>query len=113
MKEQGNKKEKSFEASLERLEKIVEEMAEQELKLEAMLKKLEEGMSLVEFCSRKLEEAEKKVEMITKKANGTIETQEFPSSEEARPGDEGPEESLLAEEESPQGQIEQEEQPLF
>jgi hypothetical protein len=75
MKEQGNKKEKSFEASLERLEK--------------------------------------KVEMITKKANGTIETQEFPSSEEARPGDEGPEESLLAEEESPQGQIEQEEQPLF
>lgn len=59
--------EKSFEASLERLEKIVEEMESGELSLEQMMAHFEEGTGLVKACSKKLNEVERKIEMLTKK----------------------------------------------
>lgn len=88
MKNQEKKKEKSFEAALKRLEEIVSEMEGGELKLDAILKKFEEGMRLARFCSGKLEEAEKKIEILLKKEDGTVETREFLPSGEGELGDE-------------------------
>ncbi len=83
MKDQGNKKEKSFEAALKGLEKIVSEMEQGDLSLDTMLKKFDEGMRLARFCSGKLEEAEKKIEFLVRKEDGSIEAREFSPSAEA------------------------------
>lgn len=101
MKTQGKKEERSFEAALKRLEKIVSEMEGGDLSLDAMLKKFDEGMRLAQFCSRKLEEAEKKIEILVKKEDGSIETREFlPSAEDAL-GDESSKEDVAEGEEEP------------
>lgn len=105
MSGQGNKKEKSFEAALKRLEEIVSEMERGELSLDVMLKKFDEGMRLAQFCSKKLEEAEKKIEVLVKKDDGTFETRDFPSPEEAALNSEEGGESLTPDEED--------EEPLF
>ncbi|MCA1809204.1 MAG: exodeoxyribonuclease VII small subunit [Kiritimatiellia bacterium] len=55
-----------FEKSLERLEKIVEEMEEGSLSLEKMMRHFEDGMQLINFCSHKLSEVEQKIEMLIK-----------------------------------------------
>ncbi len=112
MKEQGDKKEKSFEAALKRLEEIVSEMEAGELSLDAMLKKFQEGMRLAQFCSRKLEEAEKKIEVLVKKEDGNFETRPF-SSEEASLTGEEEEDLSLEEEEEPQEEGDEKEEPLF
>lgn len=67
----------TFEQAIERLEKIVADMEAAELPLEDVLKKYEEGTSLVRFCNQKLEEAEKKIEVLTKKADGTVALKPF------------------------------------
>jgi exodeoxyribonuclease VII small subunit len=92
MNAQGEKKEKSFEAALKRLEAIVSEMERGDLSLDAMLKKFDEGMRLAQFCSRKLEEAEKKIEILLKKEDGSFETRELSPSEEMQPDGERPDE---------------------
>jgi exodeoxyribonuclease VII small subunit len=102
MKAEGPKKEKSFEAALERLEQIVAEMEAGRLKLDAMLKRYEEGMLLARFCSEKLEEAEKKIEMLVKKQDGTLDTLEF------APGEQEEAETI-----KPQQEGADEDQPLF
>lgn len=102
-KGEGTRKEKSFEAALERLEAIVAEMEAGQLKLDAMLKKYEEGMLLARFCTKRLEQAEKKIEMLVKKEDGSFETVEFAAAEQAeQPG------TVEAEQEAAD-----EEQPLF
>lgn len=55
-----------FEKSLERLEKIVQEMEDGELPLEKMMQHFEEGMRLLRFCSHKLNEVEQKIEILLK-----------------------------------------------
>lgn len=52
---------KSFEESMEKLEKIVEELEAGELPLDKALKKFEEGVALSRFCFEKLDETEKKI----------------------------------------------------
>ena len=64
----STKPDPSFEASLERLERIVAEMEGGELGLDAMLQHFEEGTRLVKTCSARLEEVERRVEMLVKKA---------------------------------------------
>jgi len=71
------KSELSFEQAIQRLEKIVADMEAAELPLEDVLKKYEEGTRLVRFCAQKLDEAEKKIELLTRKADGTVETKPF------------------------------------
>ena len=73
--------EQNFEKSIEKLEKIVEEMEQGEVNLDNMLKKFEEGMKLAKFCTKKLDEAEKKIEILIKKQDGTIETAPFDTTE--------------------------------
>lgn len=55
---------KTFEKSMEQLERIVSELETGELPLETAIKKFEEGMKLSAFCSKKLDETEKKVTIL-------------------------------------------------
>ncbi|MDP6523746.1 MAG: exodeoxyribonuclease VII small subunit [Kiritimatiellia bacterium] len=67
---------KSFEASLERLEKIVVDMEGGKLSLEEMINRFEEGQSLVKLCGEKLNEVERKIEILVKKGD-EISTEPF------------------------------------
>ena len=69
--------EMKFEDAIEKLEKIVAELEEGGLPLEKSLKKFEEGIKLSRFCSNKLKEAERKIELLTKNADGELETEPF------------------------------------
>lgn len=67
----------SFEKDLESLEKIVEELEEGGLSLDDSLKKFEEGMRLAQRCDKALNAAEKKIEILTRNAEGGLETEPF------------------------------------
>ena len=67
----------AFELSLERLEKIVEELQGSDLPLEARLKRFEEGVSLVRECKKSLDAATKKVEVLIKSSGGKVEARLF------------------------------------
>ncbi len=67
----------SFEKDLETLEKIVEELEEGGLSLDDSLKKFEEGMRLAQRCDKALNAAEKKIEILTRNAEGNLETEPF------------------------------------
>jgi exodeoxyribonuclease VII small subunit len=55
---------KTFEQSLNTLEKIVSELESGDLPLEKALKKFDEGMALSRQCSAMLDETEKKVSQL-------------------------------------------------
>ena len=59
------KKSYPFEASLDKLEKIVEKMEGGDLSLEESLKVFEEGVKLTRECQQALTLAEQKVKMLT------------------------------------------------
>lgn len=61
-----------FEAALEKLEAIVEAMESDELPLETLLAKYEEGMKLSKICHDKLAEAELKIQQLEKAAGGEL-----------------------------------------
>ena len=67
----------AFELSLERLEKIVEELQTADLPLEARLKRFEEGVALVRECKKSLDTATKKVEVLIKSSGGKMEARLF------------------------------------
>ncbi len=69
--------EQTFEAALDRLEKLVAEMESGDLPLDDSMKKFEEGMKLAKFCTGKLSETEKKIEILLRDSNGEPEWQEF------------------------------------
>lgn len=56
-----------FEASLRRLEALVEQMENGELSLEASLKTFEEGIKLTRECQLALKQAEQKVSLLVEK----------------------------------------------
>lgn len=61
-----------FEEALKKLEKLVDDMENGELPLEAMLSHFEEGTRLVKVCQGKLEEAELKIQKLEKNASGEM-----------------------------------------
>ena len=63
---------KSFEASMARLEEIVELLDSGELPLEDAMKIFEEGMKLSHFCSDKLNQVEKRIQVLTKQEDGNF-----------------------------------------
>ena len=67
----------TFEADLDRLEKIVEELQGADLPLETRLKRFEEGVALVRECKKSLDTATKKVEVLIKSSGGKLETRLF------------------------------------
>jgi exodeoxyribonuclease VII small subunit len=59
-----------FEEALKRLETIVETMESEDLPLETLLARFEEGSKLVRVCQAKLAEAELKIQKLEKNSAG-------------------------------------------
>lgn len=79
--------EPKFEEALQKLEAIVKKLEEGKLGLEEALKAFEEGMRLSRFCSKKLDEAEKKVEILLRDGGGRLAARPFiPEEEEKEEG---------------------------
>jgi exodeoxyribonuclease VII small subunit len=68
----------SFEESLKRLEKIVEQLEHGDLPLEDSIKLFEEGTRLSSECKDHLEQAEGKVQILMKQRDGSMKTEPFP-----------------------------------
>lgn len=77
----SKKKDKSFEDSLKRLEKIVDEMENADPGLDKALELFTEGVELVRFCSSKINEAKRRVEILVKD-NVRIRKENFENEEE-------------------------------
>ena len=67
----------SYEESVKRLEKIVEDVESGNLSLDESIKKYEEGIALYKNCSKLLQEYENKVEILSKNQDGEIKLEEF------------------------------------
>lgn len=63
----------SFEASLHRLEEIVEQLEQGDVSLDDSLKMYEEGVVLSKACLKKLGEVELKLKRLGKNAEGSFE----------------------------------------
>jgi exodeoxyribonuclease VII small subunit len=61
-----------FEEALKRLEGVVGAMESDDLPLEMLLSKYEEGTKLVKICQEKLAEAELKIQQLEKNAAGEM-----------------------------------------
>ena len=61
-----------FEDALKRLETIVESMEAQDLPLETLLARYEEGTRLTAVCQNKLSEAELKIQQLEKNSKGGL-----------------------------------------
>lgn len=72
----------TFEASVKRLEQIVDKLEQGELPLEEALKLFEEGTGLVRSCTKLLDDAELKVVKLMKGADGAPTETEFESDAE-------------------------------
>ena len=66
-----------FEEALKKLEGIVEAMEADDLPLETLLARYEEGARLVKICQEKLAEAEVKIQQLEKNAAGEIKLKPF------------------------------------
>jgi exodeoxyribonuclease VII small subunit len=71
-----------FEEALKKLEGIVEAMESDDLPLEALLTKYEEGTKLVKVCQNKLAEAELKIQQLEKNAAGEMKLKPLDLTEE-------------------------------
>jgi exodeoxyribonuclease VII small subunit len=70
--EAGKPENVPFEDALKRLENIVETMESEELPLEALLARYEEGTQLAKLCQAKLADAELKVQKLEKNSAGEM-----------------------------------------
>jgi exodeoxyribonuclease VII small subunit len=61
-----------FEEALQKLEAIVDAMESEDLPLETLIKRYEEGVKLAQACQAKLAEAELKIEQLEKSATGEL-----------------------------------------
>jgi exodeoxyribonuclease VII small subunit len=71
-----------FEEALKMLEGVVETMESDDLPLETLLAKYEEGSRLVKICQEKLAEAELKIQQLEKNASGEMKLKPVDLSEE-------------------------------
>ncbi|HET7625413.1 MAG TPA: exodeoxyribonuclease VII small subunit [Verrucomicrobiae bacterium] len=71
-----------FEEALKKLEAIVEAMESEDLPLETLLARYEEGAKLAQICQAKLAEAELKIQQLEKNAAGELTLKPFETEEE-------------------------------
>jgi exodeoxyribonuclease VII small subunit len=71
-----------FEDALKKLEGVVEAMESDDLPLETLLAKYEEGARLVKICQAKLAEAELKIQQLEKNAAGEMKLKPVDLSEQ-------------------------------
>jgi exodeoxyribonuclease VII small subunit len=69
-----------FETSLMKLEEIVKRLENGSLTLEDSLKAFEEGVKHASFCSGRLEDAERRVEVLLKQKDGSLKKEPFESA---------------------------------
>ena len=62
----------SFEAAVEKLESIVQEMESDELPLDKLLVRYEEGAKLVKACEEKLQSAETRITQLEETLEGEL-----------------------------------------
>jgi len=67
----------SFEASLHRLEEVVERLESGELSLEESLECFEQGVKSAAHCRKLLQEVELKVELLLKDRDDTLNVEDF------------------------------------
>jgi exodeoxyribonuclease VII small subunit len=72
-----------FEEALKKLEGVVEAMEADDLPLETLLARYEEGTRLVKICQEKLAEAEVKIQQLEKNAAGEMKLKPFETDVEA------------------------------
>ena len=65
-------KKKSFEDAVQRLEEIVAELENSEIKLDDMLRLYEEGSDLIKLCLSKLDDVEEKISVLSANNENTI-----------------------------------------
>ena len=68
----GGNQDLPFEEALKKLESIVETMEAEDLPLETLLVRFEEGTRLAKVCQTKLSEAELKIQELEKNASGNL-----------------------------------------
>ena len=71
-----------FEEALQKLEAVVEAMEADDLPLETLLARYEEGARLVKICQEKLAEAELKIQQLEKTAAGEMKLKPVDLAEE-------------------------------
>lgn len=71
-----------FEAALKKLEAIVEAMESEELPLENLLAKYEEGTRLAKICQEKLADAELRIQQLEKSGSGELKLKSLPINEQ-------------------------------
>ena len=74
---------KSFEESMNQLEKIVEELEAGNLPLDKALKRFEEGVKLSQSCFEKLDETEKKITRLMQQQDGSARETPFMAESDA------------------------------
>ena len=78
----ANAKPKTFETSLEELERIVRELEQGELTLEKSLELFEQGVKLSRECQERLTQAERRIEILMRDNQGRAAVRPFdPASE--------------------------------
>jgi len=78
----GGNQDLPFEEALKKLESIVETMEAEDLPLESLLARFEEGTRLAKVCQTKLSEAELKIQELEKNAAGQLVLKPSPLSDE-------------------------------
>jgi len=71
----------SFSQALEKLQGVVEAMEADDLPLENLLARYEEGMNLARVCEARLAAAEVRIQQLEKDAAGTLVTKPFATDE--------------------------------
>jgi exodeoxyribonuclease VII small subunit len=74
----------TFEAALQRLEQIVDQLEAGNLSLEESLQVFEEGVGQARHCGRYLDDAEKRIELLTRDESGALKTTPFDLADEER-----------------------------
>ena len=72
-----------FETALKKLEAIVEAMEADDLPLETLLARYEEGTRLARICQTKLAEAELKIQQLEKNAAGEMKLKPLPLGDDS------------------------------
>lgn len=68
----SNNKNVDFEAAMQRLDKITEELSREGVALEDALVLYEEGVALVRACNKRLEETERRIKVLQLSATGEL-----------------------------------------
>lgn len=73
----------SFEDALEQLEELVREMESDQVPLDDLIRKYEEGNRLYKICESRLDQARGRIEILRKKRNGETVLEPFGDDDDA------------------------------